>query len=134
MGRKLIDNVGDLVDVIIAMVPQECLSLLKLFPMSDEIEIKNFLRKARRISDKIIERDILKNYFMPQLISDFSILNQCEKLMDIFTTQDMEYLILYGENDSVIEKSLLKSWNNYGRNVQQIGFSGEHFSCMRIRR
>lgn len=96
----------------------------------DDEDIKALLKNIRQVPDKVLTSSFFNEDLLPIIRNDFILVRD---FLDSFYMEKCEpfqfpITCLYGDNDPIIEPSILSGWKKYtDKKVTYISFPGDHF-------
>ena len=96
--------------------------------VSNDEEIKNFLKENRQMSNKVLSSKFFEVSLLPAIKNDFRILNEYLKSKKDDMILDIPIFCFYGKDDTVIEVEKIYKWKEYSnKKCEFIEFVGNHF-------
>lgn len=113
--------------VLIAMVAPNKAKDLRFKDLTNEIEIKSFLREIRQVPEKILVSDFFVDNLLPSIKNDFRLFNNMIQDITVFSKIRVPCLVMYSEDDPIIKKDEITVWSDYAENTTYEIIGGNHF-------
>ena len=139
VASKLICQGANVDGVIIAASAPKGTGIGLFYEIRDDDGIKEFLKKIRQISEKVLCSDFFNEELLPIIRTDFNIVR--ELLMSYEKENkkiDIPITCLYGTEDPLVDKTEMVYWRQYTNgNVKLVECEGDHFfvseeNCVKI--